>query len=46
MRCRKQGALAIAYGLGLVSACIFPEGLIVFIAAIVLIVLGIAVCRY
>lgn len=35
----------VAFGLGMILACIFPTGLILFLAAAIIIALGIALFR-
>lgn len=35
----------IAFGIGLVLSCIFPTGLILFLAAVIMIVVGIALYK-
>lgn len=42
---RFHGLLAAAYGLGIVTACISPQGLTLFIAAVIMVALGILVLR-
>jgi len=42
---RFHGLLATAYGLGIVTACISPQGLTLFIAAVIMVALGILVLR-
>ena len=42
---RFHGLLAAAYGLGLATACICPHGLILFIAAVIMVALGILILR-
>ena len=45
-RDRKLRALcAVSFGLGMVLAQISPEGLVLFIAAVILVALGVAVLR-
>lgn len=46
MNCyRKQGKVAMAFGFGLIAACFCPDRLIICVAAIVIIVLGLAIMR-
>lgn len=48
MRCRQDGftgKCAVAFGLGLVISCFCPTGLMLFIVAVIIVVLGIALLR-
>ena len=43
--CCRVGQYAVTFGLGLVCSCFFPVGLIMFVVAVILVVLGIALLR-
>ncbi|WP_195891801.1 MULTISPECIES: hypothetical protein [Eubacteriales] len=43
--CCRVGQYAIAFGLGLVCSCFCPIGLIMFVVAIIMVVLGVALLR-
>lgn len=42
---RFHGLMAAAYGLGAATACICPYGLTLFIAAVIMVALGILILR-
>ena len=42
---RLRALCAVSFGLGMVLAQISPEGLVLFIAAVILVALGVAVLR-
>lgn len=42
---RQRGVCAVSFGLGMVLASICPSGLVLFIAAVILVALGITVIR-
>lgn len=43
--CGGKGQYAVAFGLGLVISCFCPMGLTLFIAAVIIVALGIALVR-
>ena len=38
---RMLGTLTVAFGLGMITACVCPQGLTLFIAAVLLVLLGV-----
>lgn len=43
--CSQVGQCAVTFGLGLVCSCFCPVGLIMFVVAVILVILGIALLR-
>jgi len=48
MRCKNNsfsGGYAVAFGIGLIISCFCPTGLMLFIIAVIIVALGIALIR-
>lgn len=45
VRCRFRAQHAVCFGLGLILSCFCPMGLILFIAAVIIVALGLALIR-